>query len=75
MTPLEQLFYRAYPSLQTAYDALVDDHVDLLMAYQELEEKYAIAKGFIKQALRRTVAAETRLSQLAGIEPWHDDRS
>lgn len=75
MTALEQLFYRAYPPLQIAYDDLVDDHVDLLMAYQELEEKYAIAKGFLKQALIRTVAAETRLAQLAGTTPWHDDPS
>ena len=75
MTAQEHLLVRTYPAVYDAYHALAADHADLLMAHAELEERFAILKGFTTQALRRAVASETRLAQVMGLEPWHVDPS
>lgn len=79
MTPqIPASFLRHYAPLVAkadAYDQLVLEYADLAWDLHQMTERYAIAKGFLLQALRRAVAAETRLAQIAGVEPWHDDRS
>lgn len=67
----------AYARAILAEDDLTDlarEHLTLADAHASLQERHSVVLELLSQTMRRASGAEERLAQLAGTEPWHDDR-
>jgi len=64
------------------YHDLARDHSELALQLLELQERHALALGYVTQAIRRVSAAEqkaeqlqARVDSLTGLQAWRESAS